>query len=66
MVGVRLTDGAEALAVSRALLQRGYIVLTGGLGGETLTLSPPLTIAPELLSAFVQELGAAVAKHRRP
>ena len=66
MVGVRLTDGAEALAVSRALLQRGYIVLTGGLGGETLTLSPPLTIAPELLSAFVQELGAAVATHRRP
>jgi 4-aminobutyrate aminotransferase/(S)-3-amino-2-methylpropionate transaminase len=66
MVGVSLADGAEALAVARALLQRGYIVLTGGLRGETLTLSPPLTIAPELLTAFVVELGAAVATHRRP
>jgi 4-aminobutyrate aminotransferase/(S)-3-amino-2-methylpropionate transaminase len=64
MVGVQLADGAEALAVARALLQRGYIVLTGGVRGDALTLSPPLTIATELLSAFVGELSDAVAKYR--
>jgi 4-aminobutyrate aminotransferase/(S)-3-amino-2-methylpropionate transaminase len=62
MLGVRLKDSAEALAVARALLQRGYIVLTGGVRGDTLTLSPALTIEPELLSAFVQALADAVAQ----
>ena len=56
MVGIDLGDGARALAVARQLLGEGFIVLTGGPGGGTLTLSPPLTIAPELLSAFVQTL----------
>ena len=51
---------AEALAVARALLARGYIVLTGGVRGDALTLSPPLTIAPELLSAFAAALGDVV------
>jgi 4-aminobutyrate aminotransferase/(S)-3-amino-2-methylpropionate transaminase len=64
MVGIGLADAAEALAVARALLQRGYIVLTGGVRGDTLTLTPPLTITPELLSAFVPELAAVVAQHR--
>ena len=65
MVGVSLADGAEALAVARGLLERGYIVLTGGLRGETLTLSPPLNVAAELLTAFVAELAAEVAQRRR-
>ena len=56
MVGVRLPDASRALATARALLERGYIVLTGGVRGDCLTLSPPLTIAPELLSAFVAAL----------
>jgi 4-aminobutyrate aminotransferase/(S)-3-amino-2-methylpropionate transaminase len=62
MVGVRLSDAAQALAVARALLQRGYIVLTGGVRGDTLTLSPPLTIEPELLSAFAVALASSVAE----
>ena len=56
MVGLRFEDARRALATARALLQRGYIVLTGGSRGDCLTLSPPLTIAPELLSAFVAAL----------
>jgi 4-aminobutyrate aminotransferase/(S)-3-amino-2-methylpropionate transaminase len=64
MVGVQLGDAAEALAVARALLLRGYIVLTGGVRGDVLTLSPPLTISAELLSAFVRELGAVIALRR--
>ncbi len=64
MVGVQLRDSAEALAAARSLLQRGYIVLTGGLHGNVLTLSPPLTIAPELLSAFSRELAALLRSRR--
>lgn len=57
MVGVTLAGSAEALAVARELLGRGFIVLTGGVSGDTLTLSPPLTIEPELLAAFATALG---------
>jgi 4-aminobutyrate aminotransferase/(S)-3-amino-2-methylpropionate transaminase len=64
MVGVVLRDASEALAVARGLLRRGFIVLTGGTRGDTLTLSPPLTIATELLSAFVPALTSALLEHR--
>jgi 4-aminobutyrate aminotransferase/(S)-3-amino-2-methylpropionate transaminase len=60
MVGLRFESSKRALATARALLQRGYIVLTGGRSGDCLTLSPPLTIAPELLSAFVAALTECV------
>lgn len=58
MVGIDLGDGAHALALTRRLLGEGYIALTGGPGGGTLTLSPPLTIDPVLLSAFARTLAA--------
>jgi 4-aminobutyrate aminotransferase/(S)-3-amino-2-methylpropionate transaminase len=57
MVGITLADAGKALAATRALLARGWIVLTGGTGGNVLTLSPPLTIEPSLLSAFAVALG---------
>jgi 4-aminobutyrate aminotransferase/(S)-3-amino-2-methylpropionate transaminase len=56
MVGIQLADASEALATARAMLAKGFIVLTGGTKGDVLTLSPPLTIAPELLSAFASAL----------
>jgi 4-aminobutyrate aminotransferase-like enzyme len=57
MVGVVAgKDAAAALALARRLLAKGYIVLTGGAAGNVLTLSPPLTIAPALLSAFASAL----------
>jgi 4-aminobutyrate aminotransferase/(S)-3-amino-2-methylpropionate transaminase len=59
MVGIELADAKAALVTARRLLQRGYIVLTGGPAGNALTLSPPLTIAPELLSAFAEALRSA-------
>jgi 4-aminobutyrate aminotransferase/(S)-3-amino-2-methylpropionate transaminase len=64
MVGVELGDAARALAVARALLQAGYVVLTGGARGDVLTLSPPLTIAPELLAAFAEALSEADRRAR--
>ncbi len=53
MVGIELEGGSSrALAVMRKLLAAGFIVLTGGREGATLTLTPPLTIAEPLLVAF--------------
>lgn len=56
MIGVQLDSSAHALAVARRMLARGYVVLTGGTKGDALTLSPALTIAPELLSAAARAL----------
>ena len=64
MVGITLADAAEALSVARELLGQGFIVLTGGVRGSTLTLSPPLTIEPALLSAFASSLGEIVRARR--
>ena len=58
MLGVALHGGAaRALAVTRRLLERGWIVLTGGASGDTLTLTPPLDVDEPLLDAFVIALG---------
>jgi 4-aminobutyrate aminotransferase/(S)-3-amino-2-methylpropionate transaminase len=61
MVGIELASAAEALSLTRQLLSRGYIVLTGGTSGAALTLSPPLTIEPALLEAFAALLGEILA-----
>jgi 4-aminobutyrate aminotransferase/(S)-3-amino-2-methylpropionate transaminase len=62
MIGIDLGSSSRALAISRALLARGYVVLTGGMRGDALTLSPALTIAPELCSAFASTLGELVRR----
>jgi 4-aminobutyrate aminotransferase/(S)-3-amino-2-methylpropionate transaminase len=57
MVGVHVDGGsARALAVTRALLASGWLVLTGGTAGDVITLTPPLTIDEALLDAFVNAL----------
>jgi 4-aminobutyrate aminotransferase/(S)-3-amino-2-methylpropionate transaminase len=53
MVGVELDSGQTASAACKALLQKGYIIVTGGKQGQTLTLTPPLTIEENLLEGFV-------------
>jgi 4-aminobutyrate aminotransferase/(S)-3-amino-2-methylpropionate transaminase len=61
MVGVVLEGGAaRALAVTRRLLGAGYIVLTGGVAGDVLTLTPPLDIDEALLDAFADALTRAL------
>jgi 4-aminobutyrate aminotransferase/(S)-3-amino-2-methylpropionate transaminase len=53
MVGVALEGGSQrAITVTRFLLERGWIVLTGGTNGEVLTFTPPLDIDETLLEAF--------------
>jgi 4-aminobutyrate aminotransferase/(S)-3-amino-2-methylpropionate transaminase len=57
MVGVALEGGPRrAIAVTRGLLERGWIVLTGGARGDVLTLTPPLDIDERLLDAFTHAL----------
>jgi 4-aminobutyrate aminotransferase/(S)-3-amino-2-methylpropionate transaminase len=61
MVGVALDGGApRALAVARRLLARGWIVLTGGTGGDVLTLTPALNVSEGLLAAFAPVLADAL------
>jgi 4-aminobutyrate aminotransferase/(S)-3-amino-2-methylpropionate transaminase len=60
MIGVALADAARALAAARALLARGYIVLTGGARGDTLTLTPALTVDEGALEGFVTALDAVL------
>jgi 4-aminobutyrate aminotransferase-like enzyme len=61
MVGVELQGGASrALSVTRRLLRAGWIVLTGGVHGDVLTLTPPLDIDERLLDAFVEALTRAL------
>jgi 4-aminobutyrate aminotransferase/(S)-3-amino-2-methylpropionate transaminase len=62
MVGVALEGGAaRALSVTRRLLGRGWIVLTGGVDGDVLTLTPPLDVDEALLAAFAEALRDALS-----
>ena len=56
MIGVELADGDLGTSVARAMLLEGYIVLTGGVRGETLTFTPALTIDEDLLAPFARTL----------
>jgi 4-aminobutyrate aminotransferase / (S)-3-amino-2-methylpropionate transaminase / 5-aminovalerate transaminase len=57
MLGIELKGrpGAAARAMD-ALLDRGYIVSTGGGERDTIVLTPPLLVARELTEAFSHEL----------
>ncbi len=58
MIGVQLADAASAQHAMAALLERGFLTITGGVAGDVLTLTPPLTIERDDLSAF----GVALAE----
>jgi 4-aminobutyrate aminotransferase/(S)-3-amino-2-methylpropionate transaminase len=60
MMGVALDGQARALAAVGALLERGFVVITGGVAGDTLTLSPPLVVQLPMLEAFGDALANAL------
>ncbi len=62
LLGVVLDDGARTLALVRALLERGYLTLPAGMRAEVLSITPPLTIEPELLRGFVDTLDAVLGE----
>ena len=51
----------HSLAVSRALLQQGYIALPAGESAEVLALTPPLVITQAQLEGFLAALDVALA-----
>lgn len=61
MIGVELESGALATRVARAMLREGYVVLGGGIHGETLTFTPALTIDEELLTPVPSVLRRVLA-----
>jgi 4-aminobutyrate aminotransferase/(S)-3-amino-2-methylpropionate transaminase len=63
MIGIELESGDRGLAAMRGMLERGYVVLTGGMRSETLTLTPPLTIGEERLAEAALAL-REVLSHR--
>jgi 4-aminobutyrate aminotransferase-like enzyme len=61
MVGVELASGpGSASTVQRLVLERGYLVSTGGGERQTLVLSPALTVGEKQLAGFVPELTAVL------
>ena len=60
MVGIELSDAEVAQSVAAALLRRGFLALTGGVAGDTLTLTPPLTITEDELARFDIALDACL------
>jgi 4-aminobutyrate aminotransferase/(S)-3-amino-2-methylpropionate transaminase len=67
LVGVELTSPERAQRLVGALRKDGFLVITGGVAGDTLTLTPALTIDEEKLQGFVQSLTTILGstdKHR--
>lgn len=62
IVGVELASSAEAVRVSRRLLERGYVTTLGGASAEAIVLTPPLTIDEELLLGVVPVLAEIVGE----
>jgi 4-aminobutyrate aminotransferase/(S)-3-amino-2-methylpropionate transaminase len=63
LVGVAIDGGLRrALAVCRAMLEQGYIVLTGGVAGDVLTLTPPACLTDAQIAAFSATLAAVLAE----
>jgi 4-aminobutyrate aminotransferase/(S)-3-amino-2-methylpropionate transaminase len=58
----RAPDAGVARAVSIALAQRGYLALAGGLHGNVLSLTPPLTISERQLEGFFPALDDALTE----
>jgi 4-aminobutyrate aminotransferase/(S)-3-amino-2-methylpropionate transaminase len=61
LAGVTVAGGvARSLAVMRTMLERGYVVLPGGVAGDVLTLTPPCTLTAAQLVGFAQALDASL------
>jgi 4-aminobutyrate aminotransferase/(S)-3-amino-2-methylpropionate transaminase len=60
MVGLALDAPMRGLAVSRRLLERGYLVLPAGAEADVLQLVPPTTVTDSQLEGFVGSLKDAL------
>ncbi|MGB6600315.1 MAG: aspartate aminotransferase family protein [Candidatus Cybelea sp.] len=60
--GVALRDAATAFGVVKEALARGVIFLQSGVAGDTIAISPPLTIEESQLDRAVEVLETAIRK----
>ena len=56
LLGLQLEAPSQALTVTRALLERGYLVLPAGTKADVLQLAPPVTVSEAQLEGFVASL----------
>ena len=56
MLGLQLGAPMQALTVTHALLERGYLVLPAGMRADVLQLAPPVTVSEAQLEGFVAAL----------
>jgi 4-aminobutyrate aminotransferase/(S)-3-amino-2-methylpropionate transaminase len=56
MIGIELDGGDRGLRAMRGMLEKGYVVITGGTRSESLTLTPPLNIREERLTESASAL----------
>jgi 4-aminobutyrate aminotransferase-like enzyme len=61
MVGVELASAELGFRAMRGMLAEGYLVLTGGRRGETLTLTPALNVPEGLLSTAARALSRVLS-----
>ena len=60
MLGLQLDAEGRALSLTRALLERGYLVLPAGSRADVLQLAPPVTVTDAQLEGFVVALAEAL------
>lgn len=58
LIGIELTSAALTQRLVGELREAGFLVITGGVAGDTLTLSPALTIEEEKLTRFATTLSS--------
>ena len=61
MIGIQLASATEAQRVMAQLLEAGYLVITGGIHGDALTITPPLTIELDALLEFARCLATLLS-----
>src|SRR5688500_14926764 len=59
----RAPDPALAKAVAQGLAARGYLALAGGISGNVIALTPPLTITDRQVAGFLAALDSSLADH---
>ena len=60
MIGLQLEGDHDALAMTRELLERGYLALPAGARADVLQLTPPIVLTDAQLEGFVDALGDAL------
>jgi 4-aminobutyrate aminotransferase/(S)-3-amino-2-methylpropionate transaminase len=62
LIGIELASSARALALGRALLERGYITVPAAADARVVSLTPPLVIEDAILTGFEDALDSALGE----